>query len=322
MHTRNPFHGLPLLGCAGVAGLLSTGAFAQEAPATTQGGEEVEEVVVTGFRRSLSDATTAKRESVGFQDSIFAEDIGKFPDTNIAESFNRIPGINITREITGEGLNVAIRGLNTNFTRVLLNNAPVAIAAAGQDATNQNREVDLDLFPSELFSQLTVSKSPNAELIEGGAAGTINMRMARPFDREGSRLVYSVQGMDNSKADDLGKRRSLVFSNTWGDTFGVLAGFSAVQSKVATTGFETIGWTSMNLTPAHCGAATCNPTGGSGAGPGTLEVVPDNPSTSGAGLTAGAAIDQAFLLAQNPGRTIQQIDNAIFPRLGRPMFDS
>ncbi len=319
---KNSFPGIPLLGCAGIAGLFSTQALAQDAPAADPGSEEVEEVVVTGFRRSLADATAAKRESVGFEDSIFSEDIGKFPDTNLAESFNRIPGINISREITGEGLNVAIRGLNTNFTRVLLNNAPVAIAAAGQDATNQNREVDLEMFPSELFSQLTVSKSPTAELIEGGAAGTINMRMARPFDREGYRLAYSIQGMDNSKADDLGERGSLVFSNTWGDTFGVLAGFSAVQSQVATTGFETVGWTSLNLTPAQCGAATCNPTGGAGAGPGTIEVVPDNPSTVGAGLTPGAAIDQAFLLAQNPGRSIQQIDNAIFPRLGRPMFDT
>jgi TonB-dependent receptor len=254
-------------------------------------------------------------------DSVFAEDIGKFPDTNLAESFNRIPGINISREITGEGLNVAIRGLNTNFTRVLLNNAPVAIAAAGQDAQNQNREVDLDMFPSELFSQLTVSKSPSADLIEGGAAGTINMRMARPFDREGSRLAYSIQGMDNSKADDLGARGSLVWSNTWGDTFGVLAGVSVVNSKVATTGFETVGWTSMNLTPAQCGAATCNLTGGSGAGPGTLTTVPSNDSTIAAGLTPGETIDAAFLLRENPGRTLQQLDNAIFPRLGRPMFD-
>ncbi len=316
-----PYETLSLLGCVGIAALGAQPAAAQDQQATAQDGQEIEEVVVSGFRRSLTDATTAKRESVGFVDSVFAEDIGKFPDLNLAESFNRIPGINISREITGEGLNVAIRGLNTNFTRVLLNNAPVAIAAAGQDATNQNREVDLEMFPSELFSQLTVAKTPSADMIEGGAAGTINMRMARPFDRDGGRLAYSVQGVDNSKADDTGLRGSLVASNTWGEKFGILAGVAGYQNKIATTGFETVGWTSMNLTPAQCGAAACNLTGGAGAGPGTLEVVPDNSSTVGAGLTPGAAIDQAFLLAQNPGRTIQQIDNAIFPRLGRPMFD-
>ena len=320
MRSNILFQTLSVLGCVGLAALGAPTALAQDQQPATDSGQELEEVVVSGFRRSLTDATTAKRESVGFVDSVFAEDIGKFPDLNLAESFNRIPGINITREITGEGLNVAIRGLNTNFTRVLLNNAPVAIAAAGQDATNQNREVDLEMFPSELFSQLTVAKTPTADLIEGGAAGTINMRMARPFDREGGRLAYSIQGVDNSKADDTGLRGSLVASKTW-ETFGILAGVAAYQNKIATTGFETVGWTSMNLTPAQCGAAACNLTGGAGAGPGTLETVPDNPSTVGAGLTPGAAIDQAFLLAQNPGRTIQQIDNAIIPRLGRPMFD-
>src|SRR5690606_34450176 len=103
----------------------------------------LEEVVVTGFRQSLENSTAAKREAVSFVDAIFAEDIGKFPDTNIAESFNRIPGITISRETSGEGLNVAIRGLGTNFTKVLLNGAPVAVASTGRtDAQSTNREVD------------------------------------------------------------------------------------------------------------------------------------------------------------------------------------
>src|ERR671911_1682626 len=102
---------------------------AQAAQSTPAAGESLEEVIVTGYRQSLKSSTEAKRESVGFVDSIFAEDIGKFPDTNIAESFNRIPGITITREVTGEGLNIAIRGLGTNFTKILLNGAPVAVAS-------------------------------------------------------------------------------------------------------------------------------------------------------------------------------------------------
>ena len=90
--------------------------------------DTVEEVIVTGFRKSLADATNAKRDSVTFTESVFAEDIGKFPDANIAESLNRIPGVQLTREINGEGLNVAIRGLGTNFTKVLLNGAQAAVA--------------------------------------------------------------------------------------------------------------------------------------------------------------------------------------------------
>ena len=318
---------IQMAGWVGAAALIAPAVHAQNADAQGQSsnasGEELDEVVVTGFRRSLADSTAAKRNAVGFVDAVFAEDIGKFPDTNIAESFNRIPGVTINREITGEGLNVAIRGLNTNFTRVLLNNAPVAIASAGQDNAAQNREVDLDVFPPELFSQLTVSKTPSADMIEGGAAGTINMRMARAFDREGNHLTYSLQGIDNSKAEDRGVKGSLIGSFKFGDTFGVLAGVSVVRNKVAATGFETVGWTSLNLTQAQCGGGTlpCNSTAGTGAGPGQISTLPNNPSITGAGLTPGAAIDNAFLLAQNPGRTIQQIDNAIIPRLGRPMFD-
>src|SRR5688572_11841933 len=194
--------------------------------------DSLEEIVVTGFRQSLQNSTDAKRESVGFVDSIFAEDIGKFPDTNIAESFQRIPGIQISREISGEGTTVAIRGLNTNFTRVLLNNAPVAVATAPQEGAGANREVPLDMFPPELFSKLEVAKSPTADMVEGGAAGTINMRMARPFDTEGAHLTYSLQATDNSNADDLGSRGALIASNTW-DTFGVLVGVTAVRNKIA-----------------------------------------------------------------------------------------
>lgn len=293
---------------------------AQAAQSTPAAGESLEEVIVTGYRQSLKSSTEAKRESVGFVDSIFAEDIGKFPDTNIAESFQRIPGVQISREISGEGNLVAIRGLNTNFTKVLLNNAPVAIASSTQEGASANREVPLDLFPSELFSQLTVAKTASADMLEGGAAGTINMRMARPFDREGPRLTYQLQGMDNNKADGTGARGSLIASNTWG-SFGALLGVAAVHNRVATEGFETVGWASMGLTQAQCGGGTapCNTTQGNG--PATPLLVPDNASTRSAGLTPNAPIDQAFLLANNPGRTLQQIDNAIMPRLGRPMFE-
>lgn len=314
---------------ASVLGMCITGILAQQAHAQTPpaNAQTLEEVVVTGFRKSLEDSTAAKRESVGFVDAIFAEDIGKFPDTNIAESFQRIPGVQISREISGEGTTVAIRGLNTNFTRVLLNGAPVAIATAPQEGSGANREVPLDLFPTELFSKLEVSKTPNAEMVEGGAAGTVNMRMSRPFDNEGQHLTYSIQGIDNSNAEDTGGRGALIASSTW-DKFGVLAGVTAVRQKVATTGFETVGWANLALTQAQCGfnnATTpptplpCNTTAGNG--PGTVATVPDNASTQAAGLTPGAPIDQAFLLANNPGRTIQQIDNAVIPRLGRQMFE-
>src|SRR6185437_9005277 len=89
----------------------------------------LQEVVVTGFRESLAKATAAKRDNIGFTDSIYSEDIGKFADNNIVESFNRVPGITISRDITGQGVNIAIRGLGPDFTKVLLNGAPISVAS-------------------------------------------------------------------------------------------------------------------------------------------------------------------------------------------------
>jgi len=271
------------------------------------------DIVVTGIRASLRNAANAKRDNIGFSESVFADDIGDFPDTNLAESFNRVPGITITRETTGEGLNIAIRGLGTNFTRILLNGAPVAIASTGRtDAQSTNREVDLDLFPSELFTQLTVNKSPLASMIEGGAAGTVNMRTARPFDNAGFHITYSAQGTNNSNTDRWGGRGSLVVSDTFGD-FGILVGVSGVRNESRTVGYETIGWTNPNLSATQSTSAARNATGG-----GNWTIPATVPANAGNGLVPGQTIDQAFLLAHNPGLTIDQIDNAIIPRLSRP----
>ncbi|KQO13138.1 TonB-dependent receptor [Sphingomonas sp. Leaf242] len=271
------------------------------------------DIVVTGYRSSLAKSTNAKRAATGFTDSIFAEDIGKFPDTNIAESFNRIPGITITRDVTGEGTNVAIRGLGSNFTNVTLNGATIAVASSGAtDAQGTDRSVDLSFFPTDLFTKLTVNKSYTADLLEGGAAGNIDLRSARPFDRATSFLAYNVQGTKQSPEDRIGARGSLIGS--WrNDKFGILAGVSAQRLFTDTRGFETIGYTNPALTAAQCGATSgCNTTGG---GNWTIPAVV--PTGAGAGLVAGTPINSAFLLANNPGASIQQIDNALLPRLGR-----
>jgi TonB-dependent receptor len=275
-----------------------------------------QDIVVTGYRASLQSQANAKKNSIGFTDTIFAEDIGKFPDTNIAESVNRIPGVTISREVTGEGANVAIRGLGTNFTRVLLNGAPVAIASVRFDAQSTNREVDLDLIPTELFTQLTVSKSPVASQLEGGAAGTVNLRSARPFDNPKPYVSYGLQGSKVSLADKWGYRGYALASATFGN-FGILVGGAAVKNRFQVDGYETIGFTNPNLTAAQSSSATRNATGG-----GNFTIPGTVPANAGNGLVTGAVIDQAFLLAQNPGATIQQIDNGLLPRLSRPRTET
>jgi TonB-dependent receptor len=280
--------------------------------------DTVEEVVVTGFRASLANSTNAKRESVGFSDTVFAEDIGKFPDLNIAESLNRIPGVQLTREINGEGLNVAIRGLGTNFTKVLLNGAQAAVASSGRtDSQNQNREVDLDLYPTELFTRLDVSKTPTAGQVEGGVAGVVNMRSARPFDYKSSgQLIYSLQAGKNNQADDISPRGSLIASKTWETNigeFGILGGAAFARNKSTTEGFETIGWTNANMT-----CTGCNVTGGNGFN--WAATVPAGVTSNG--LTPGQTVDNALLLALNPGTTLVQLSDAQVPRLGRDSWSS
>jgi TonB-dependent receptor len=280
----------------------------------------VEAVTVTGYAASLQKATDAKRDSTNFTDTVFAEDIGKFPDTNIAESLNRIPGVTISREIDGEGVNVSIRGLGTNFTKVTLNGANVAVASTGAaDASNANREVDLNWFPTELFTQLTVSKSPTADMLEGGAAGNVNLRSARPFDTEGFRVSYNLQGSNYSNASSMGERGALIVSDTWG-SFGALIGVAGVHNKIFTKGWEdgNAGWGSPGpLTATQCPAANCDTLGANFF---TLPAtVPANVTTGG--LVPGETLTGARLSQLNPGLSPQQISNLLLPRLGRSMFE-
>jgi TonB-dependent receptor len=316
---------------AGVGLLLAT------APAIAQDSGSMETVTVTGYRASLQDSTNAKRASVGFSDSIFAEDIGKFPDTNIAEAFNRIPGVTITRENDGSGMRVAIRGLDTNFVKITLNGSVVSTASTGNtDANGSNREVDLNIFPIELFSQLTVSKTASAEQLEGGASGVIAMRSLRPFDNPGTHFSYNFQASDYARNGNPGARGSLIGSWTDGP-FGVLVGLSGQNNRIMTTGYEgafnSVTTPNLNATQyftaaqlaagSTCGSNgtgninTCNSLGGN-----TDWSLPTTyPNTGVPSSYVGQTITNANLLALNPGLNINQITNATVPRTGRPMFE-
>jgi TonB-dependent receptor len=328
--------------------IASSTAYSQEAT--------VDEVVVTGYKASLQNATNAKRESTSLVESVFAEDIGKFADTNIAEAINRMPGIQISRDVFGDGTNVSIRGLGTNFTKVVLNNNQIAVASAGSvDTQNQNREIDLNLFPTELFTRFDVQKTPVAGQLEGGAAGVINIRAARPFDNKesGFNSVVNFQGVYTDINEKVSPKLSALGSWT-NDTFGVLGGISIFNKHLTTEGFETIGWTNINTSHKICGSApgsgqnlsttgACNTTGSNNWNIAGLDQrakldpnnTPDNaaddidnpnygnglvPAGAGAGLTAGTIIDQKFLLDKNPGLNITQISDATIPRLGRPAY--
>ncbi|HWA00628.1 MAG TPA: TonB-dependent receptor [Caulobacterales bacterium] len=321
------------LNAACLVGAMAAPAFAQEANQSSAETEDV--IVVTGFRGALTSSTNAKRNATGFQDSVFAEDIGQFPDTNIAESLNRIPGVTIAREVNGEGLNIAIRGLDTNFTKIVLNGNSIGVASSGSaDSQNVNRELDLDIFPTELFTRLDVSKSPQAHMMEGGVAGIVNMRSARPFDYQHSQITYSVQGNYTSQNEEWSPRGALIASGRWQTSigeFGALFGYAGVRNQSSTDGFETIGWTNPNLTYNQCGvaptgsntgtsaASECNSgANGYAAGGNGFRWADFVPTVAPPGTTAGQTVDAAMLQSLNPGLTLQQLGSAFLPRLGRP----
>ncbi|TCM20514.1 TonB-dependent receptor [Novosphingobium sp. PhB165] len=272
----------------------------QDANAEPSGGD----IVVTGIRASLQSATNAKRDAVAFGDSIFAEDIGKLPATNLAETLNRMPGVRLNRDINGEGTQVAIRGLGPSFTRVLLNGSQLQVASdGGTNGGSANREVDLDFFPSELFTRLDLAKSPTPSTLEGGIAGTVNLHNARPFDKPGDHVTVVAQGQYTDSNDKFGPRGAIVASHT-SDTFGILVGVAGVKTKTRVDAFESVGWGDGNL---PCG------TGCTDAGNNNWNWASTVPANAGHGLVAGQPVDPVA----TSGLTRDQLSTALLPRLGR-----
>lgn len=208
---------------------------------------KLEEVIVTGYRESLEVSLDAKRESVNFTDSITAEDVGKLPDNNLAEALQRVPGVQISRT-NGEGQQLSLRGMGPSFTRVLLDGMPISAASEGSvDQQANNREFDFDLLPSEIFSNLQVSKTPRASVVEGGLSGTVDLRTPRPFDYRDFKARYQLQGAYSSSSEEIDPRASLLISNNWNDKFGALITFSMSERTYRTDGWSSQGWTSGRI---------------------------------------------------------------------------
>ena len=189
----------------------------------------LEEVVVTGFRRSLEQALEIKRASTGVVDSIIAEDIAKFPDNNLAESIQRVPGVAISRD-GGEGKNISVRGLGPDFTRVRINGMEAQAISDGITATNRGRNFDFNVFASELFSRIDVHKTAAADLDEGSLGATVDLYTARPFDYDGLKTAGSLKGGYSELSGDVDPRAAFLVSDTWFDKkFGAL--FSVAYSK-------------------------------------------------------------------------------------------
>jgi TonB-dependent receptor len=299
--------------------------------APAQEDNQLEEITVTGIRASLKASADAKREIVNFSDSIFAEDIGKFPDNNLAEAINRIPGIQLSRSVAGEGQNISIRGLGASFTQVLLNGNQISVAT---DGGGSNRAVDMDMFPVELFSNLTVYKSADAHTTEGGVAGSVNIVNVRPFDNPnpGFHLAYTLQDGYAQSGGSLSPRGAIIASQNWDNTFGVLFGVAAQHFKYRTDGYENIGTDIVGIVDQQaalgqpvCPASICGLNTSASKNFHWASVVPPGISAANAaayGLgPAGTPYNYAGPGFMTPGGTsglsVQDLSNAIWPHIPR-----
>lgn len=241
-------------GASAMAVALSLGAgaaAAQTAPEAPQDDPtQVEEVVVTGFRGSLAQALNVKRREAGAVDVIMAEDIADFPDQNLAEAIQRVPGVAITRD-AGEGRNISVRGLGPDFTRIRINGMEALGTTGGTDSsggTNRGRGFDFNVFASDLFNSITVRKTASADTEEGSLGATVDLRAARPFDYNGFTLAVSGQAGYNDLSEELSPRAALLISNTWADdTFGALFSVAVSGREALEEGHSTVRWQGGNV---------------------------------------------------------------------------
>ena len=261
---------------AGSAIVAPASAWAQDAvePAADAPADEI---IVTGFRQSLQAAINLKKNSVAAVDAIVAEDIAKFPDQNLAESLQRIPGISISRD-AGEGRAITVRGLSSQFTRVRVNGMETIATSVDGASANRDRAFDFNVFASELFSSLVVHKTAEASLDEGSLGAVVDLNTGNPLaGKAGLTAAASAVASFNDLSKKVGPRLAglLSWRNDAG-TFG--ASISAAYSKTNTLelGNNTVRWAQARFDGV--GTTNCFTT-----------------PNSGGSYVASAACDQASL---------------------------
>jgi len=224
---------IALCGTASIAALYAlTGAQVMAAEAAA-GSNDLEEIVVSGYRKSLQSAQDIKRDSDVVVDSVTAADIGELPDRSVTETLQRIPGVQINRFAAGvdpdhfsvEGSGVTVRGLS--YVHSEFNERDTFTA-------NNGRALSFADVPAELLGGVDVYKSPSADRIEGGIGGTVNLRTRKPFDSKGMALAGSLEGNYGNFIKKWTPAGSILFSDRWETgigEIGILGSYSNSRIK-------------------------------------------------------------------------------------------
>ncbi|GAA3902654.1 TonB-dependent receptor [Sphingomonas limnosediminicola] len=250
-------------------------------------------IVITGIRASLRQSMDIKKNAIGVVDAISAEEMGKFPDTNLAESLQRITGVSIDRQ-NGEGSKVTVRGFGPEFNLVLLNGRQMPATGLGDCCSAPaSRSFDFANIASEGIASVEVYKSGRASLPTGGIGATINIKTPRPLDRPGMRGSISAKAVADHTFDGhkIAPEVSGIFSDTFADNrIGILVTGSYQRRKASLAQF-TAGWREGYL--------------GNESNWGSLAVPPD---PRAANIINRPGPDDVYQVTQNAGYDFTNID--------------
>lgn len=217
-----------LMASAMSAAVLAGGAALAQSNGGAGDAQEIEVVTVVGVRGSLLRSMDMKQRAATIVDAISSEELGKFPDRNVADSLGNVPGVTVSRGAGGEGQTVTIRGLGEEFTTTTLNGRILP-------TDSSSRAFAFDVLPSEMISGAEVRKAVEASQLEGSLGGAIDLHSARPFDNKGLHLSGSVEGEYDDLPGQMGYKVTGVYSDTFlNDRLGVLVSLSYARRHVRT----------------------------------------------------------------------------------------
>ncbi|WP_242123627.1 TonB-dependent receptor [Sphingobium sp. Sx8-8] len=223
------------------------------------------DIIVTGIRGSLQRNLDIKRESSGVVDVISSEDIGKFPDSNVAASLQRLPGVSIQRSGSrGEPQGISVRGFGGDFNETLVDGRRISTASGG-------RSVDFTTVGADFVGQLAVFKTPDVSLSSSSIGATLNISYPKPFDKPGTRVAMSASGSIQDESGKIVPTVGGLFSTTFADdTMGILVDAIYTRRDTQTNRVYVSGWQGGKFAPCQIAgstATTCNPSDDATAAP-------------------------------------------------------
>ena len=232
----------------------------QGAPTAAQGdlpAADSEDIVVTGLRGSLQRNLDIKRTASGVVDAISAEDIGKFPDSNVAASLQRLPGVSIQRSgARGDATGITVRGFGGDFNTTLYDGRRISTGTG-------NRQIDFSTVGSDFIGQLSVFKTPDVTVSSNSIGATVDIQFAKPFDHPGFRIAATGSGSLQDRAKRVVPTGGFLVSDTFADdTIGVLADAIYTRRDTTTNRVFVAGWAGGYYAPCQLQgstAANCAP---------------------------------------------------------------